>query len=271
MKLIEALRSHAKVTDRKFEGTKTQSHSPSKGVARERVLMGFLEPFLPKCYGLGTGQAFSSEGGKSNQLDIVIYDSLFSVVTRLDKTNLLFPCESVHGVIEVKSKLSGAGLKKGIQNIESLKSLEQEGAGILAPPIPPSLSPKKRKSYLGIIFALKGLTGRTVGESLAERYNDRKTLPDYVFNLERKCMISRYKQNGKNVDLNCRYGEYDGFIYCDLKDDFMPIFFLTLITMLDLMNSRNPKMTYKLLNDLAKPFQGNLIPWKTQDNFKDGG
>lgn len=127
MDLMKALRSHAKITHQKIEQTDLFSHNLTKGEVRERVLRDFLRPFLPACYGLGTGQVFSAKNQESKQIDIVIYDAVFSIVMQLDDTKLIFPCESVFGNIEIKSNMkSKKDLESAIENIRSLKSLERE-------------------------------------------------------------------------------------------------------------------------------------------------
>lgn len=116
MKLMEALRSHAAVANQKFKETKLYSHNLTKGEVRERVLRDFLRPFLPDCYGLGSGQVFSSDGNESKQIDIVIYDAVFSIVMKIDEASLIFPCESVFGSIEVKSVLNSNELETAVKD-----------------------------------------------------------------------------------------------------------------------------------------------------------
>ena len=193
MKLMDALHSHARVVNQKFKETILHSHNLTKGEVRERVLKDFLRPFLPSCYGLGTGQVFSSDGQTSKHMNIVIYDAVFSIVMRLDDTKLIFPCESVFGNIEVKSVLNTTELETAVENINSLKSLDREKS--ISVDITPTyrllvggtleVDDKKRNPYLGIVFALDGMDGEKVRDRLLQYPSEeRETLPNYIFNLK---------------------------------------------------------------------------------------
>lgn len=50
-----------------------------RGEAREAVLRGFLERWLPAKYGVGRGQIVDRSYNHSAQMDVVIYDALHSV------------------------------------------------------------------------------------------------------------------------------------------------------------------------------------------------
>ena len=274
MKLIEGLRQHAKFSAYRFEETNLYSHSLTKGEVRERVVRDFLRPFLPACYGLGTGEVFSSEGNNSKQIDIVIYDAVFSTILRLDENSFLFPCESVFGSIEVKSDLgSQAVLKDAITNIQSLKSLKRDDSDILDfTPISrinvgEGLTYDKTKAnpYLGIVFALDGMDGKTVCNHLIQHATkQRETLPDFVFNLKKQYMVSRWRGNlsGKNPVLNCRVGDYHGFMLVPLGDDILPTFYLVLNAMLNLTRLRQSNVM-ESLNSLVEGRKCSIGHWTT--------
>ena len=244
MKFLEALRIQAKIAKSKFKGSGVFSHNPTKGVVREHILANYLRPFLPSIYGLGTGQVFSSKGDVSRQIDIIIYDTVFSIVMNMDEEQLLLPCESVFGSIEVKSFLNKKELDAAIENIHSLKVLERESSDsmdftpISRLEVGASLSYDKikRNPYLGIIFALDGMDGKRVRDQLMQYPVDcRERLPDFIFNLEREYMISRWvrKNDSEKPDIDCRIGPYNGFVFVPLGDDTLPVFSLTLNTLLN--------------------------------------
>ncbi|MGC2828143.1 MAG: DUF6602 domain-containing protein, partial [Candidatus Acidiferrum sp.] len=66
---------------------------------------------------------FSANGTQSAQIDIVIYDAIFSTILFRNEDKSLFPAESVFGSIEVKSNLNGNELRTSIENVVSLKCL----------------------------------------------------------------------------------------------------------------------------------------------------
>jgi hypothetical protein len=109
-----------------FEDSKLFDHSGERGEFREQIISQLLRPFLPNCFGLGTGEIFSSDGNTSHQIDIVIYDTVYSNVLFKSGPKSIFPCESVYGEIEVKSMLSSEELIIGLDNIASMKKLNRE-------------------------------------------------------------------------------------------------------------------------------------------------
>ena len=238
-KLLEALRLSVEQVRLDMNTSNLFEHVGDRGEYRERIVQKFLRPYLPECYGLGRGEVFSENGESSRQIDIVIYDAIFSSVLMKNERNQLFPCESVFGSIEVKTELKGETLEQGVENIVSLKKLDREASDMLD--ILPfrrinmgkglKYDSTKRNHYLGVIFAYKGLEFRRVVEYLEEQSNDqekRMLLPDFVFNLERGYMVFRYKaEKGKRRPSHL--GEnYDGYEKIVLGEDTLPLFYLTI-------------------------------------------
>ncbi len=58
------------------------------------------------------GEIFAGDGARSAQVDIVLYDAMFSTVLFRNGPEQLFPAESVFGSIEVKSNLTTEELDK---------------------------------------------------------------------------------------------------------------------------------------------------------------
>jgi hypothetical protein len=96
-----------------------------RGEFRDKILARFLRPFLPPCYGLDSGEVFSSDGQQSAQIDIGIYDAVFSPVLFRNGSRLLFPAESIYGTVEVKSHLSLNELDRACNNVASVKTLQR--------------------------------------------------------------------------------------------------------------------------------------------------
>lgn len=124
----------------KFRGwEKTLPHEGEKGGVRERRVVDFLNSFLPKRYGIGTGHVISARKPfHSLQADIVIYDALDGVVLPVDQYYCLFPCECVFAVIEVKSCLTASKGKEGptgtvYECVEQATSLKDFDRGDLGP------------------------------------------------------------------------------------------------------------------------------------------
>ena len=251
VKLLEALRMSAEQVKLEMDRSGLFEHRGDRGEYREKIVQEFLRPYLPGCYGLGRGEVFSANGESSRQIDIVIYDAIFSSVLMKNENSQLFPCESVFGSIEVKTELKRETLEQGVENIMSLKKLDREASDMLD--ILPfrrinvgeglTYSTAKRNHYLGVIFAYKGLKSHTVMKYLKEQSNNpekRMMLPDFVFNLERGYMVSRYKtEDGKKIPSD--FGEeYDGYARIILGADTLPLFYFTVNTWLNMSILKAP-------------------------------
>jgi hypothetical protein len=166
----------------------------------------------------------------------------------------LFPCESVYGVIEVKSSLTSGELDTAVINIRSLKSLERVpadmldllphrrlnvGAGL-------SFDARKRNPYLGVIFAYDGLASDTILESLnsslANENGDRMQLPDFIFNYRGDFTILRVIKDGQSLKPVPICDTYDRFISLETGTDTLPLFFLTVNICLNQLLLRAPDL-----------------------------
>jgi hypothetical protein len=99
------------------------SHAGERGAQREETLKQFLEVYLPKKCGIGSGQIMNSRDSVSRQCDIVIYNALECPLLLTGKGYQLFPIESVLAVIEVKSSLNSKSIPECVENISSVKLL----------------------------------------------------------------------------------------------------------------------------------------------------
>ncbi len=122
----------------------------SKGEKREKIVGTFLRNYLPKNWGISTGEVFNQDGLVSRQVDIIIYD--YSRPALRDADLKLFPVGSVLATCEVKTTLDKERLDEAVQNIQSVKSLvtgrKQEGVVPTHPPY-------------GMVFAFDGSSDKT--------------------------------------------------------------------------------------------------------------
>ena len=112
-----------------YQQTTPISHIRDKGDHREEILRRFLSAYglVPSRYAISgvSTRAVSPSGHVSPELDIVFYEKDDAVVLkRYEKTLDYLPIESVHGTIQVKSKLSKIALMDALDNIRAFKSLQ---------------------------------------------------------------------------------------------------------------------------------------------------
>ena len=136
-----------------FDGFQSQiTHKGERGSERETSIKLFLEAYLPKRYAIASGEIVDSQGNTSRQCDLVIFDSQNCPLLLAGKDYRIFPAESVYAVIEVKSVLDTAQLKKAADNIFSVKNLKRDNGNIA-----------------GVVFAYKATgEGKTI-----EKYTRR--------------------------------------------------------------------------------------------------
>lgn len=109
-----------------FENTRSISHKPTKGRARESIVLEeFLKPYLPSRYSISTGIIIDSEGHQSKQQDLVIYDEFNSPILKDLQSDKLFFSESVFAVLEVKSVLANGDVEDIVQKSVSVWGLSK--------------------------------------------------------------------------------------------------------------------------------------------------
>lgn len=127
---IEIGRLFAGIADKMlvdFDQIQSQvAHAGERGSQRERTLMMFLEKYLPTRYALGSGHIIDTDGNRSNQCDIVIYDGHNCPLLLAEDGYQVFPIESVFGVIEVKSVAQSSTIKEAVDNIVAAKMLGEK-------------------------------------------------------------------------------------------------------------------------------------------------
>ncbi len=110
----ELLASYRKVADVRHSGT--------KGSGREVFLNTFLKKAFPAKYVIAGGEIFDRNGVISPQVDIAIYDEAFPAFDI--GTGNQYMAEGVFAHLEVKSTLDKDELRKALDNVRAVKSLE---------------------------------------------------------------------------------------------------------------------------------------------------
>ena len=103
-------------------------HSGDKGDSREKSLINFLKKVMPGKYGFSSGEIFDINDKNCGQVDIIIYDTLFSTVFTDGSNKIAAPCDSTYGIISCKSLLKTADLDNAILGIQNYEKLERQSA-----------------------------------------------------------------------------------------------------------------------------------------------
>jgi hypothetical protein len=110
------------------------SHQGLKGQIREVLVRELFQPILPPTIGIGRGCIISSfDEEKSGEQDVILFDRRILPPILYDASLGIFPIESVLFVIEVKSTLTAAELKKSHSSASQLYSLKMASGELLSP------------------------------------------------------------------------------------------------------------------------------------------
>lgn len=99
-------------------------HNGEMGRANEIALSQLVTSLLPSSVGIGTGIVFDSKGGRSKQMDLIVFERASQPQIMAQSTQLLFPVETVHAVVEVKTTVDSEAIVDAGKKAESLRLLQ---------------------------------------------------------------------------------------------------------------------------------------------------
>lgn len=101
-------------------------HPLEVGLARERLLVEYLDRLIPERFGIGSGFVIDARGNRSLQIDVVIYDKIVAGPFVIPGHVHFFPCESVVAIGEVKSNIKDKKtLSDALEKIRSVQLLDR--------------------------------------------------------------------------------------------------------------------------------------------------
>ena len=106
-------------------------HPGSKGDATEQHWIEFLRTYLPDRYKVDKAIVIDSMGNVSEQMDIVIYDAIYTPFIFNQDGFMYIPAESVYAVFEVKQDVKG-NIEYAAQKVESVRKLKRTSIGMVA-------------------------------------------------------------------------------------------------------------------------------------------
>lgn len=100
------------------------AHSGSKGDATEDRWIEFFRRYLPKRYNVDKAMVIDYEGNVSQQIDIVVYDALYTPFIFNHDGFKYIPAESVYAIFEVKQDIEG-NISYAGKKVESVRCLKR--------------------------------------------------------------------------------------------------------------------------------------------------
>ncbi|MDV6342285.1 DUF6602 domain-containing protein [Nitrosomonas sp. Is24] len=170
----------------------TAHHRPDIGTNREKIVKDFLVNHLPRRLSASLGgQIISHDGHESGQLDVVITNDLG---VRFDENEKTFvTCESIAGVITVKSTLNKRSLIDALANLLTIPEPSPEVLHfkILKPGSVEVFLDKHPSRY---VFSYDGVDGKKCLQYVKDFYRERPDIPLRCYPrgiiVNRKYMIS---------------------------------------------------------------------------------
>lgn len=107
------------------------THPTAIGDASEANWTRMLKSFLPGRYEVGPIFALDAKGGRSEQIDLAIYDRQYSPLWFEAAGNRYVPIESVYAALEVKQEINASHLRYAARKIESVRRLHRTSAPIV--------------------------------------------------------------------------------------------------------------------------------------------
>ncbi|HAF00665.1 MAG TPA: hypothetical protein DCO68_07420 [Methylophilaceae bacterium] len=99
------------------------THDGVMGEVNEQHFMQTLRKYLPNRYAVDNGIVIDSNGTTSDQIDIVIYDNLYTPTLLDQHAHRFIPAESVYCVLEVKPTINKKYLEYAGKKAKSVRDL----------------------------------------------------------------------------------------------------------------------------------------------------
>ncbi len=111
-------------------GQKALPHPVAKGDSTELDWVNALKDHLPQRYQVSNGFVIDSNGKKSEQIDVVIYDWQYTPLLYNKNEQRFIPAESVYAVFEVKQTLNRKNVLYAGKKVASVRRLYRTSAEI---------------------------------------------------------------------------------------------------------------------------------------------
>ena len=119
-------------------------HASAAGAATEHHWLQLFDRYLPKRYRAAPAFVIDSTGRRSRQIDIAIFDNLYTPPLFPHSSGLHLPAESVYAVFEVKPTFSRQWLRDAAEKAASVRSLRRT-------PSPSSAASHSRPILAGLL------------------------------------------------------------------------------------------------------------------------
>lgn len=136
-------------------------HPVTKGEHCESAWIDFFRSFLPNKYAVDKGFVFDALGNVSEQIDIIIYDALYSpLIFGTDAGDKFITAESVYAVFDSKPSIDKSTIEYTNKKIKSVATLHRSSRGTISSGI--MVNPRSITHIIGGILAINSISSDTI-------------------------------------------------------------------------------------------------------------
>jgi len=107
-------------------------HPTAAGAVTEQHWLALFNSYLPQRYRAASAFIVDADGQRSRQIDIAIYDNLYSPLLFPDAAGLHIPAESVYAVFEVKQDLNQRLIRDAGRKAASVRRLRRTSVPVIS-------------------------------------------------------------------------------------------------------------------------------------------
>src|SRR4051812_856810 len=141
---------HEKVQAELELARRALAHPTTKGDASEDVWLHLFNTYLPRRYRAAKAFVADSNNEFSLQLDVVIYDELYTPPVFAMGAVTIIPAESVYAVFEAKQTANADNLRQAHQKAASVRKLLRTSAPVINAGVP-TLGRKPQPILAGLL------------------------------------------------------------------------------------------------------------------------
>jgi hypothetical protein len=170
-------------------------HATSAGTATEHHWINLFERYLPRRYRAAPAFIIDADGGRSRQIDIAIFDNLYSPPLFPHEAGLHLPAESVYAVFEVKPTISKQWLRDAAEKAASVRALRRTSAPIIASGALRRAPIRPQPILAGLLATSSVWSPETFGDNVRNALTGSRGIGD----TQRKRPLSRANGNSRGV------------------------------------------------------------------------
>lgn len=143
------------------------NHSLTKGDHCEAAWIGFFRSFLPSKFAVDKGFVFDCKGNISDQIDVIIYDALYSpLIFETDAGEKFVTAESVYAVFDSKPEINKETIEYTNKKIQSVENLHRTSRVIIN--AGKEVPARKVQPIIGGILAIRSVEKNSIESYMRE-------------------------------------------------------------------------------------------------------